>query len=165
MATRKAVSTKVVVGLFFLIIGIGVTVLGVKYMCEAKASKSWPTTSAKITKSVVDVKREGVGQSEKRMYSAEISFDYTVEGIKHSSSKVWIGGLSRTNRKSRSQKIVDKYKVGSTAKAFYDPNDPRMAILEPGLSHASVTVTIIGLVFSILGVLIMAFGRVISRTA
>ncbi len=153
-------TTKVVFGLFFLVIGIGVTVLGVKDMCKAKASNSWPTASAKITKSEVDVKREGVGRSETRTYSAEISFDYTVDGRKQSSSKVRIGSISKTNSKSRAQKTVDKYKVGSTAKAFYDPNDPKMAILEPGLSFYSVTATIIGLVFSILGVLVMAFGRV-----
>jgi hypothetical protein len=114
-------TTKIVFGLFFLVIGIGATVLGVKDMCKAKASNSWPTVSAKITKSAVDL--DDAIDRKDRMYSAKISFDYTVDGRKQSSSKVRVGSISKSNSKSRAQKTVDKYKVGSTAKAFYDPND------------------------------------------
>ena len=158
------VSTKkIVCGLLFRVIGSGLTVKGVNDMRKAKASNSWPTAPAKITKSTVDVQRK-TGDRKKKMYSAKISFDYTVEGIKHSSSKIGVGGIVKSSNKSRAQKTVDKYKVGSTAKAFYDPNDPSMAILESGISYGNVIVTIIGLLCPILGLLVIVFGQEARRT-
>ena len=75
-------------------------------------------------------------------YSPAVSYNYDVDGTTYSSDllgfiRVW------TDDESDAQGMVQRYPVGQTVTAYYDPGDPSRAVLDPGVSLNSM----LGLLF------------------
>ena len=90
------------------------TVIGV--VMSSGIGKYWSDTS------------EGAGT---RMYGANVRYQYTVNGKKFSSSRVFFGQCS-TNRIQESNEILEKYPSNTPVVVYYDPKNPQSAVLEPG---------------------------------
>jgi hypothetical protein len=106
----------------------GVTSLGVGIfnLQSARGSESWPTVEGTIKESeVFDYYTDTV------MYQALISYSYVVDNTRYTGMTVGydVGG---TSDPAPQREIVERYPVGSTVTVYYDPNDPKDAVLEPG---------------------------------
>jgi len=100
---------------------------------------------AEVTHSEVGVNRDADGST----FYPDIRFRYTVDGQTHDTGKYRIQVLSSSGRSGK-QEIVRRYLVGSTVKAWYDPDQPEVAVLDKSFSLFPV-------IFLSLGVIVLAF--------
>ena len=95
---------------------------------RAKKSAEWPSTSGIITASSLQVRYfKGM-----KGYYAAIRYRYRVadrdcEGDQISFNRVHAAVADAW------QKVIDEYPVGKDVKVFYDPKNPSIAVLQPGL--------------------------------
>ncbi len=129
---------------------------------EAEASEEWPTVEGVITYSGLNKSRNPDGND---MYSADVQYEYSVDGQKYSGGNIETMDGSTSSRSSV-KKTVRKYAVGTKVAVYYDPEFPNTAVLEPGISFLFGLLLKLPIVFCVLSVLMvlglfkrMLFGR------
>jgi hypothetical protein len=120
-------------GIVFLVIAGAMLTLGIVVLNLATDSESWPTTPGVVTASWVE--REMGSRS--YSYEPHVTYSYAVEGAAYVGNDVRAGDFSISDR-SDAEAIVAKYPVGSDVDVRYDPGDPGRAVLETGVSGASL---------------------------
>jgi hypothetical protein len=91
----------------------------------------------------------------KTRYVADVAYRYAVAGQRYSSDqlgfvKVWTG------YEWDAQSVQQRYPVGARVRVSYDPDDPSVAVLQPGMTPSSVVVLGFGIIWSI-GALVVTF--------
>lgn len=131
----------------FILVGGGIMYAGVTNLRNASASKNWPTVPGKVVISEVDRHRSEKGSTN---YSANVVYDYQVEGTTYSAKRVSFGD-SRSSNPAGARTIQNKYKLGTEVLVHYSPKDPSLAVLEPGVSGVTLLLPGIGAVFFLVG--------------
>lgn len=157
-----------ILGVVFLAAGIGLSIWGHGMLEEARASADWPTVSGTIVSSDVSVSKSTSGSGSKRktstVYEPSITYKYEVDGKPFTSSRVTTNDYSSSSSK-RAYRIVKKYPEGSTAKVYYNPDEPYLSVLEPGTTFMSYLPFGAGLLFAVVGGLVLLGGifRIIKK--
>ncbi|MCL4678148.1 MAG: DUF3592 domain-containing protein [Alphaproteobacteria bacterium] len=142
-----------ILGGVLLVIGYFVAFsFGKPIVDKAKASERWPTVEGRITTSEVQQDR---GNKGKVMFSANVGYDYQVDGQKLLGDTVWFGGNFSSSSSGLARQTVDKYPVGKQVRVSYDPAQPEVSVLEPGAFWSSYLVYGIGLLLLGIGLLIV----------
>ena len=116
---------------------------------KAAASIAWPATDGRITGSKVErVKRGGEG---KATYTADITYEYALDGRTFEGDRVWFGDDYSASDASAFRAAVGRYPVGSAVKVHYDPAEPAESVLEPGPTWSGSALYFIGLGLMTLG--------------
>jgi len=148
----------VVFSLAFLALGVTVTVLGVRDLVRARASAGWASTEAAVRSSEVAKKRHTSWTGRRRrtsiVYSPRVRYEYVVDGRTYTCDCVSFGDHSSSDA-ARAQKVVNRYPKGTKVTAYYDPEDPRLAVLETGTSWSTYAPLGIGLLFVVIGGLVL----------
>jgi hypothetical protein len=143
----------------FALVGIGVMAWGFSEVYTANCSKGWPQADGTILSSEIGQHSGGEGGT---TYSADISYEFTVNGETIKGSRVRFGEVTLGNQGVAS-KIVNKYKPGTKVKIHYNPKDPYDSVLEPGVHGMSTWFTVIfGLVFAVAAAGFMAVGLFVT---
>lgn len=129
-------------GVVFLIVGIAISVWGIQAVRRSHASRNWPTTEGTVVSSAI----ERSGRSVVQNHRAEIEYEYSVKGITHSSGAVSCGDYGSAFS-SHAREIVERYPQGKKVPVYYDPQDPSVAVLEPGSSWGAYIPLLIGVLF------------------
>ena len=141
-------------GSLFFLIGSIATIWGVKTFLSAQATEEWPQVEGKVTASEVTRKRTRGGgkgiKQRKTNYTAEISYDYVIDGEALSSDRFSYGNYSSSNREN-ADSIVAEFPVGKTVPVFYDPENPESAVLKMGGNFLTYLPLGIGSVFALVG--------------
>lgn len=134
------VATFVAVGLYFINKGI-------EDIQNARQSTTWPQAPATITESEVTSSRSSKGG---RSYKAKVAYEYSANGRMHSATKVFFGdGISAGPKYAHA--IVARHPLGTATQAYYHPDRPALAVLEPGLTKRSFISAAFGLLFFTVG--------------
>ena len=131
----------------FVNIGLIVMAFGITSLLEAEASKNWPSTNAIIQSSEMERHH---GSDSGTTYSAEVTYEYSVEGDKITGNKIKFGKVSSSDS-SDATRYVNKYSEGKKVKAYYNTDDPYDSVLEPGIHGSTWFMPIFGLVFALFG--------------
>ena len=118
-------------GLISGIFGLALFFLFIKTLRFAVSSKNWPRVEGTIVSSDVAEDDEG--------YYPAISFSYTVDGVDYTSTSFNPNELvarSIMGKKAAENKIRT-LPIGAPIKIYYKPDDPRKAVLEPGVTLGS----------------------------
>jgi hypothetical protein len=145
-------------GVIFSVVGFCVVYfLGLPMLREAKASSSWPTSDGVVTVARVESKRERRDGKTRTMYSHHIEYRYTVDGQELTGDRVWTsdGGTSSSSS-SFAKNTVANYPVGKEVKVHYDPAAPAVCVLEPGTTWVTYLPLILGGVFFLVGMMVLA---------
>ena len=127
---RSAAMILTFVGIFPLLTGFLLAkYIGKPMVEQAKASENWPTTEGIIKSSEVIEKRD---DDSGLIYSANILYSYTVKNQAMESNQVWFSAGYSSSSREEFQRTVIKYPVGKKVKVYYDPDDPVVAVLNPG---------------------------------
>ena len=118
---------------------------------EAEASKEWPTVEGIIAHAELNKSRDSDGND---MYSANINYDYVVDGKQLNSSGVRTVDGS-TSSKNSVKKTLRKYAKGTKVTVFYDPEFPNSAVLEPGTGFLFGILLKLPLLFCVVSVLMV----------
>lgn len=139
----------------FVIIGLAVFGFGVRQYMRAQDSNSWPYVMGKVIYSDVERRSDEDGTT----YSAEVEYEFTVADRLLSGNLVKFGEVS-TSSSSNARRVVNRYPEGSEVRVFYDPSDPYMSVLEPGVHASTYFMPGFGLVFALFGSGFMIIGFV-----
>lgn len=95
-----------------------------------------PTTMGTVITSEVTkvVDREG-----RTNYSAQIVFEYQIEGLTYTSDRY--RHIKWSSPSSHAHSITNRYPIGSEVAVHYNPTEPSYAILEAGLNQLELAVT------------------------
>lgn len=107
---------------------IGFSFLVLPRYLRAKKSAQWPVADGVVISSQM---HPGSFKGMKG-YWGEIEFRYRVRNKDYQSSALSLGHDHLAAKQSW-QPILDEYPVGKAVKVYYDPRQPAVGILEPGL--------------------------------
>lgn len=126
----------------------------------ARASSSWTEAEAKVVFANLDSTYSGFSGSTNH-HEPIVRFSYRVDGQSYEADTILFGHLRLTNRAGRvkANRILDPYRNNPTVIAYYNPENPSQAVLEPGFKLRSLDGLLnAGLGFVIaLGLLWLAF--------
>jgi hypothetical protein len=133
------------------IIGIILLYSFIKALRLGNASKTWPMAEGTIISSGIVEDDEG--------YKPEISFSYNVHGEDFTSNIIQPLHLVSIpiDPKKTAERKAAKYFTGTTVNVYYKPDDPKKAVLEPGIVKDTFFLLAIALFFLIGG---LVFGYV-----
>src|SRR5258708_2202831 len=98
---------------------------------KAGARKNWPSVPGKITTSHVTRKEvsvaNGAGTQLEEKYIPHVKFSYTVGGTAHEGELDT--GINAWLFRGSAESVVKHYPVGATLPVYYDPADPKNAVL------------------------------------
>ena len=146
--------SKIFLGIFFgifLVVGIGVSILGVQTTQKSIASDNWPQTQGTIITSDIETHKTHTKHGYSYTYGPEIVYTYSVNGQSYTANKVSYSTGSSSDV-SYAQKIVNTYPVGTQIPVFYNPENPTEAVLEPGSNTMTYFPIIFGIVFIAVGI-------------
>ena len=111
-----------------MMIGAGITfaILGYYDITNSKDSNSWPSTIGEIIKSRVG-RRTSLNNEFVHDY-ADIQYNYMVKSKKYTSNRVSFANSENPVL------VVKRYPVGWQVNVFYNPDNPKVSVLEPGFS-------------------------------
>ncbi len=121
----------IVVGVLAIAVGVFLAwIFGYASFTAGAASESWPSVEGKITASKISES----GPHDNRTLRAHVSYQYEVNENIHRSDRVDFNsaGMSSSQR-GDIQEITRKYPVGRSVTVYYDPDDPNISVLEPGV--------------------------------
>ena len=133
--------------------GISLMALGGYEIKGSRESRNWPRTQGTITYSgVLKSTHRDSNHRTQTTYIPKVSYRYQVKGRKYTGDRIEFGvGESGGSMKS-AQKVKDRYPSGKKVPVYYNPQDPKYAILEAGFTWRSVFLFLGGVVFFAVGV-------------
>ncbi len=138
-----------------ILIGILVMWKGCLNLWHDYNSPEWPSVPGTIQTSRVEEFLTGTDSSthRSRMFSASIVFGYNVNGRNLTSDTVFIGGAAGSEDSSEAEVLHLRYPQGAAVKVFHDPDDPSIAVLEPGMNSDVFWLPGIGLALLLPGII------------
>ncbi len=137
--------------LVFVMIGGGTLFFwGIPTIQKAYESVHWPSVQGAIIVSHFSSDSDSDGTT----YKADIGYDYSINGQNLSGSTVSFGAPNSSNA-SEIRAIVNHYPLGALVPVYYNPDDPSISVLEPGINWSIFFIAGIGALFLLVG-LIMA---------
>ena len=142
----------------FLMIGLGMLILGVSKIMTAKDSETWPSKEGTVLESKISINSSDDGTT----YGADVTYEYKVNEKTYEGDKVTVSEVS-TGSRGRARNIVNRYPVGNKVTVFYDPDDPETSVLETGMTGGSWLFPGIGVVFFLIPLTILITSEKASR--
>ena len=137
----------------FVLAGLATLYFGVRGVYRANESTGWPSTNGTIQNSTVEYHSSSDGRG---TYHAEVLYQFDVEGQTRSGNKVAFGDFGSSNP-SHAQNIVNRYPKGKIVPVYYRGGDPDTCVLEPGLQGQAWFLPGFGLIFFVVGSLMVIF--------
>lgn len=128
--------------------------LGVPVYWNAKASANWPAAPGTVVSSTVA--RVATNNQRNVSYSAEVRYEFTVDGRTWTGDRVRFGVEGATSSEQAQREVARRFVPGAAVKVYYDPKDPASNVLLAGpgeQSFAGMWLTVALLVLSLVPVL------------
>lgn len=136
--------------LIALIGAVGLFLTG-RDLLRGRSSASWPTTQGEVVYSSLEQSMSTDSDGDSSVtYGAKIVYNYQVGGQQLTGDRR-VFSESRSSNARRAQEIANRYPVGSTVTVHYDPNNPPVSVLEPGVGFGGMIVPLIMLGLLIFG--------------
>jgi len=136
-------------GLIFVFLSLLILFFMIRSDMNALSSSTWPTVKGEVMASKVVLVHGGASGHSTLRYIPAIQYKYVVDGVSFFGDRVYFA--SDAGGESFCKEKVENYPVGKSVNVFYNSNDPKESVLEPGISLFSILMLgIINLVFIIL---------------
>ena len=110
---------------------------GIHTSRKSRFSQSWPTTTGTILSSSVEYHADDHPSYENSIY------EYVIDGTRISSDHIDYGNPRRTEPEAKS--LAAQFPVGQMIQIYYDPANPRIAVLRHSGSRHGLWLTVLGL--------------------
>ena len=150
----KSQKSSIILTIAMLAGGIFLVVWGGNELKGAYKSRSWPSTQGEITSSYIQkqVNRKTNTNRTTTSFSAKVHYRYLVGGTTYSGDRIRFGGTYSGGKRSLAKKVADSYPKGKKVTVYYDPENPKEAVLKTGFSWTTFMVFIGGLLFLCVGI-------------
>jgi hypothetical protein len=122
-------------------------------MRRAAESAHWPIAEGNVIAASMQV----IGGSDQSRFRPLIQYAYRVGGRDYCSNRIQWGALTDLPSRSAAAKVVGHYQTGKPVKVYYDPRQPRVAVLQPGHAAKIGKTVAIAPVFALLGLFYLAY--------
>ncbi len=141
--------------------GLGAVLLamGVRQSARGRETRHFTRTPGRIVESRVRLLSEADEQRSRR-WGFVIRYTYEARGRTLESEQVWIGSAAAAEYvdEGRAREWVERFPAGAEVTVFFDPADPRQAVLVPGVPSTQIAVLVVaGL--ALVGVGVFALAR------
>lgn len=130
-----------------MLFGLGLAGFALAKIHELRAIRRWPATRGRIISSrVIEEESASAGEHDTSsiIYRPEVHFEYAVGGREYASSRVqWVPRAA--SWRGLAEGVVARYAAGREATVYYDPTDPRRAVLEREGTGLLVGVSVLGI--------------------
>ena len=134
--------------------GLPLTILGVVLWQRGLSSLAWPQTTGVVRTSILT---EAIHTGEVSVPATpNVKYEYEVGRIKYSSNRIAYGYTREASE------YIEKYRVGLNVPVYYNPDKPKMSVLEPARSNTAIGLTIFGLILFSIGIALMVLGAMFS---
>jgi hypothetical protein len=135
-----------------LMIGLVALSMSVLVSQGAQDAAGWPTTEGTVTNTYI---AQHTGSKGAISYSPEVQYQYQVDGFSYTGDR--LGVISQSSSYDWALSYLNNYQVGSTVTVHYNPANPADAVLETEVGFMGTGLMIIGIVFILVGALVMVF--------
>ena len=126
---------------------------GVYAVSRGKASLKWPTAKGVIRQSEVSVGRSS--GSSGTSYGFKVKYEFEVDGSLYAGDTYSFQITTNSANDKGAKALVEEYPNGSLVDVYYNPKDPRVCVLLPGVNGWSYMGFGVGLVFLLAGIAIV----------
>jgi hypothetical protein len=149
-----SISNHQIISLILILAGIIILLLAFKAIIRSKASLTWPCVEGEILKSNLEVSHHITDSDSGKTYNPNVEYSYKVQYSVFTSTRIYFGSkIGNSYKEEKSRELLRRYKANQNAKVFYDQDNPKISVLEPGY-HSELTLGLI------IGVLIIIIGLV-----
>jgi len=146
-------------------IGIGLGWLWLDTLQAVSASEEWPSVAGSIESARLGKQLDSTSSTGKRryLYSAEIRYRYSVNGVSHSGHRISFGDYS-TDSPRDARRLLRHYPRGKSVTVFYAPDNPGEAVLERSSGVGNIVTLLAAIIFLLggAGILLAFFRALIS---
>jgi hypothetical protein len=107
-----------------VVVGIAMIAYSLFQRSRLRASASWVPTAATIAHAELLTS----ATTDSAEYRISVAYEYVVNGVRYTGKRIGFGPRSYT-RKKRAQAELERYPVGCTVTAYFDPENPGDAVL------------------------------------
>jgi hypothetical protein len=160
-AVKGSSSTvQLVVGTLLIVIGIVFGASGASDVVHGLSSSRWPSTSdaSLLDAQLVRHRTRSRGRARTR-YSVAATYRYSVDGRKYLGQKVSFGKEWTTTAQTQLSQIQSEQPFH----VYYDPGNPRTAVLRPGMTIGALSTVALALAGVIAGVLLLFLPGLAAR--
>jgi hypothetical protein len=140
----------IIFGLIFTGAGLFMLVRGLIEFRTSRASSDWPSVEGQVVAAMVETKVDHDEDGTTTSYSPRITYTYSVSGQQYASDQVVIGARRHYPSQARAEAKL-AYQPGQQVTVYYNPDKPSQAVLEVGATRGAWGTLLIGIVFTILG--------------
>jgi hypothetical protein len=144
-------------------LGAALVVAGIRQSARGRETRTWTRTAGRVLASYVEEEHGGPEEQGWPRFRFVIRYAYEARG-RHESEQVWIGSTSAPAAQDREwhQKWVDRFPAGREVDVWFDPADPRRAVLVRGVPRGEVA-TLVVLGTALVGVGLFFLARMPPR--
>lgn len=138
--------------LLISLIGLVVIVSAIRSHRQANASQNWSGVQGKVIESRLEKRETTDGEgNESISYAAVVRYTYTVRAQEYTGDRIAFG-VKPSNRKAADE-LVSRYPAATSVTVYYDPENPRQAVLERVSTSGWVQI-LIGIALVIVGIVL-----------
>jgi Protein of unknown function (DUF3592) len=112
-------------------------------------SNSWPEVPGIV---VATLPKPWVDSDKVTMYFGRVVYRYSVDGKEYTTDLTDLGPGAKRSTHQQALADVSSYRAGKEVRVFYDPADPSIGILEPGIPSVHQGLIVGLLVGSLIGI-------------
>jgi hypothetical protein len=140
-----------VLGLFLAALFGGMFVWAVTEFAACGASRDWPSAPGKVERAGVAEEVSRTMRGRKRVsHSAAVRYKYTAQGRDHTGTRVGFG--PEQNYSFLARELAERYRPDQPVTVYYDPADPRNAVLQREVLFGGYVFGFVGLFVGFCGV-------------
>jgi hypothetical protein len=140
----------IVFGLIFTGAGLFMLIRGLIEFRTSKASRDWPSVEGQVVAAMVETKVDHDEDGTTTSYSPRVTYTYSVSGQRYASDQVVIGARRHYPSRARAEAKL-AYRSGQQVTVYCNPDNPAKAVLEAGATRGAWGSLLIGIVFTVLG--------------
>lgn len=126
----------------FIFAGVVIAAFGAVVLYRCQRSAGWPRTDGVTTRAEVVISNN--------VYSPAVVYSYNVGGVEYQGTGIGPQGTEvGSSDGAIARELVHRYRAGTSVVVYYDPSDPAVAVLEPGITKKSFVLLAFGVGFAI----------------
>ena len=133
---NKVLLVRIISG-FFLLGGAGTLLYGIRALSLAKRSEQWPTVEGTILSSEIEQESHtsdvGGHVDTYTEYFPAVEYEYRYGEEAYRSRRILFANVNYKH--SEAQAIVAQYPVGSRTRVYFDPENPKLSVLQKGVAR------------------------------
>ncbi len=144
--SQQSPGCSLIAGICFALLSLAAVAAFINTLRKGTDSVHWPTAQGTVLRSELEYDGEA--------YGAGITYEYQVLGTFYRGTHVRVSDAHYGDGHDEAQEALRRYPTGAGVLVYYDPANPRTAVLEPGVYGDEWGITLITI---LLGFLAAAF--------